>query len=374
MTQSTTLRAPENQGVTFVELFFDLVFVFAVTKVTAMVAHDLTGVGVLRAVLVFWMIWWAWTQFTWALNPADTNHPVVRIGTLVATGITFLMALAVEDAFGDGGLRFVVPYILVRLVGLGLYARVTADRAEQLRAVRVFTAASLAGMAVALIGGFLDPAIRFWVWLAVIVLDFAAAAIGARREGWGLNAAHFTERHGLFVIIALGESLIAAGVAASTASRGTALVAVGSVAVVCLLWWSYFGWLKDRLEHAMAGQTGAAQSRFARDVYSLIHFPLIAGVIGVAVGIEEMVAHPFEAMHGEAVSAFAGGIVLFVGSSALACQRALHRALVPRLALMVLLVAAYALLGHPAPTTTLAVAVAILMVLAVVEARGDGAR
>jgi len=374
MPRASSLRAPGNQGVTFVELFFDLVFVFAVTKVTAVVAHDLHLWGVLRAVLVFWMIWWAWTQFTWALNPADTNNAVVRIGTLVATGVTFMMALAVEDAFADGGLRFVVPYIAVRFIGLGLYVRVTADQADQLSAVRVFGAASLIGLAVALVGGFMDPDIRFWVWLFVIVLDFTAAIVGGRREGWGLHAAHFTERHGLFVIIALGESLIAAGVAASTASRGAAIVALGSVTVVGLLWWSYFGWLKDKLEHAMTAVTGSTQSRLARDVYSLIHFPLIAGVIGVAVGIEEMVAHPFEALHGEEVAAFAGGIVLFVGSAAAACRRALHRLLAPRLILMAAFVATFAFIPHPSPATALAAAVTALLLLAVVEARPSASR
>jgi low temperature requirement protein LtrA len=284
------------------------------------------------------------------------------------------MALAVEDAFADGGLRFIVPYVVVRLLGLALYARVTSDQAEQLSAVRVFAAASLVGMTVAVIGGFMNPAVRFWCWLFVIALDFAAALIGARREGWGLNAAHFTERHGLFVIIALGESLIAAGIVATTSSRGAALVALGSVAVVCLLWWSYFGWLKDRLEHAMATAKGSAQSRLARDAYSIIHFPLIAGVIGVAVGIEEMVAHPFEVLHGEAVVAFAGGIVLFVGSAAAACARALHRVLVSRLILMTLLVGAFLVIRHPTPVVALGVAVAVLLVLSIVEARGDGSR
>jgi low temperature requirement protein LtrA len=124
----------------------------------------------------------------------------------------------------------------------------------------------------------------------------------------------------------------------------------------------------------MTAVTGSTQSRLARDVYSLIHFPLIAGVIGVAVGIEEMVAHPFEALHGEEVAAFAGGIVLFVGSAAAACRRALGRLLAPRLILMAAFVATFAFIPHPSPATALAAAATALLLLAVVEARPSASR
>ena len=104
-----SLRASEPQAVTFVELFFDLVFVFAVTQITALTAHDLTVGGVLRSILLFWLIWWAWTQFTWTLNPADTTHTGVRVLTLAATATAFVMATSIAHAFAEDGLWFAIP-------------------------------------------------------------------------------------------------------------------------------------------------------------------------------------------------------------------------------------------------------------------------
>lgn len=241
-----------TESATFVELFFDLVFVFAVTEVTAMTLEHLDWEGVARSALIFWMIWWAWSQWTWALNPANAEHHVLRVGALVGTGIAFLMSASVGDAFGDdGGLWFAVPYVLVRLLGLGLYLLVAAESPERYSSLRMFALASLPGMVVVIAGGFADADVRGWWWLAAMVLDVGAAMVAGRAGGWGPNAAHFAERHGLFVIIALGESLIVVGLTVSDGERTGELlaVAIGAVTVGCLLWWSYFGWLKDDLEY-----------------------------------------------------------------------------------------------------------------------------
>jgi low temperature requirement protein LtrA len=122
------MRASGGQAVTFVELFFDLVFVFALTQITALTAHDLTPDGILRSILLGWLIWWAWTQFTWTLNPADTTHPTVRIITLAATAVALVMAASVQRAFADDALWFAVPYVIVRLLGLGLQVLVDLER------------------------------------------------------------------------------------------------------------------------------------------------------------------------------------------------------------------------------------------------------
>ena len=368
------ITAPEGQGATFVELFFDLVFVFAVTEVTGLTASGLSAGGAAQAALVFWLIWWAWTQFTWALNPADTDHPAVRLGTLVATGLAFLMAVAVGDAFGDGGLLFVVPYIAVRLVGLGLYLWVSWGDERQRRAVRVFGAVSLLGLGAALAGGLVDGPARAWLWGGTVALDVTAAMIGGRRDGWSLFPEHFAERHALFVIIALGESLVAAGVAATAhlGASGLFPVVLGAVVVSCLLWWSYFGWLKAALEGAMIARTGVAQSMLGRDVYSLIHFPLIAGVIGIAVGVEEMVAHPAEPLHAETLAGFAAGLVLFIGSAAAAWKRASGEVLWGRIAALGAMVVALVLAAHAAPIWILTAAAAGLLAINGMESRRCG--
>ena len=348
MNPSISLRAPDRQGVTFVELFFDLVFVFAVTNVTGLVLDNISVAGAWLAVLVFWMIWWAWTQFTWALNPADTNHKTVRIATLVATGVAFVMAIAVKNAYdGINGLWFVVPYIVVRVIGLGLYLRVTADDPEQKRLVQRFAYWSIAGLTAALVGGIVEQPLRQWFWLLAVILDLVAAHRSGKNSNWGIAAGHFAERHGLIIIIVLGESLIATGIAALKPEHSFELflVASGAVITTCLLWWLYFGWLKDGLEHILENKDSVGQTLFARDGYTILHFPMVSGVIAIAVGMEEMVAHPFDELHGDSIYFLLAGICLFVGSGALSWLRGSGKVLVPRILILVALTAGV-LFGH----------------------------
>ena len=359
----------KDQGATFVELFFDLVFVFAITQVVGLVHHNLTPAGIGKAVLVFWMIWWGWTQFTWALNPVNTEHATVRLWTLTATGIAFIMAINVGDAFGDGGLLFAGSYVVCRLIGLGIYYNAARGQPEFARAVRYFTLLSIGGLTMAVIGGFLAPEIRVWVWLAAVLLDMGAAFRGARAGGWNLYPGHFAERHGLFVIIALGESLVAAGIAATHQEMSTPLmmVALGAVAVTCLLWWSYFGWLMGSLEEALHKRQGADQSKLARNAYSLLHFPLIGGIIAVAVGIEAMVAHPNEALEFRPLAAFAVGILLFVGAGAAAWKAAGGKILWRRMATIGAALGILFLLPAPRPMWVLGITSAALFGILLLE-------
>ncbi len=282
-----SIRAADAQSVAFVELFFDLVFVFAVTQLTVLTAHDLTPDGILRSILLGWLIWWAWTQFTWTLNPADTTHPVVRIITLTATGVALVMAASVPRAFADDALWFAAPYVLVRVLGLGL--QVWVDRDGSTTAVTPgvvrWVGLSTIGLVLVLVGAVVDPTVRPWVWLLAILADLVAAVIAGRNTTWDLNPAHLSERHGLFVIIAIGESLIVAGTAVANDERSLQLAAAAFAAIIvaCLLWWTYFGWLKDALEHLYAAAPPERNGPLARDAFSLGHFPLIGGIVGFAV-------------------------------------------------------------------------------------------
>ena len=326
------LRAPADQQVTFVELFFDLVFVFAITHVTKMVVEDLTWAGAGEALLVFWMIWWGWTQFTWALNPADTTHGVVRAVTLLATAVGFLMAVNVPGAFGETGAWFGATYVLVRVLGLGIYLLVASGAPSQLAAVRAFAVRSSVPIVLVLVGGFFDSPVRAWIWLAAVILDVVAAGRSGDNEGWDVRPGHFAERHALFVIIALGESLIVAGQSVLNTESSALLfwVALGAVTVTSLMWWLYFGWWQSGMEHHLTIATGSAQPRLARDAYSLMHFVLLAGIIAVAAGIEEMVLHPHEPLPTGVRLALALGIVLYLGGTDLAWWRATGRILVAR--------------------------------------------
>lgn len=368
------MRASAPQAVTFVELFFDLVFVFAVTQVTVLTAYDLTGAGVLRAVLIFWMIWWAWTQFTWTLNPADTTHTFVRAITLLATAVAFVMATAVPDAFGDGALWFAVPYVVVRALGLWLQVRVDLERMGVDRSgVQRWVVLSVPGLIAVLAGALAAPDLRPWIWMLAVLLDLVAASMAGRRASWDLNPAHVSERHGLFVIITVGESLIVAGAAASTDVRTPALVlaAGASIAVACLLWWTYFGWLKDASEHALARVPASDLGRATRDAYSLAHFPLLCGIVGFAVAIKELTGHPDDRLGVEYAAALALGVALFIGFSAVFWRRLGGGWLGPRLvlvAVMVPVVFAAAALGPAVPVLGVAATLTAIVVIETVRA------
>lgn len=365
-----SIVSPEDQGATFVELFFDLVFVFAITQITHYAAHHLDATGLLRSVAIFWLIWWGWTQYTWALNAANTDHHHVRKGTLLATGVAFVMAVSVEGAFSPmarEALSFAVSYVAVRVVGLTLYVKVASDNPEQRSAVAYFGALSAGGLAAVIVGGFLDPVTRLWLWLGAIALDLVAAWFAARREAWGLHPGHFAERHGLIVIIALGESLI---VAASGLSAGAelSLILVGGMAVLatCLLWWTYFGWVQDTLERNMAARRGANRSTMGRDVYSLWHFPLVSGVIAIAVGFEASL-HPADYTLRQAAIAVGIGLTLFLGATAGALWRAERCVLWSRIVILVVTLAALAAVAGSSVQQILGVACGGLALVVVVE-------
>lgn len=362
------VRAASAQGATFVELFFDLVFVYAVTQLTAFVLRDLTWAGVGRAALLFWLVWWAWTQFTWTLNLADTEHVWVRLPTLAATAVAFFLAQSVPDAFADAGAWFAISYVIVRLIGLGVQAWVIGY--DQRESLTTWASLSLVGLALVLVGGFVDPDVRTWLWLAALLADLVSAVRAGSRV-WVLEAGHFCERHGLIVIIALGESLIAAGVATSDVDRGPlfALTTAAAVIATSSLWWTYFGTLQSRLEQTMARQDDRSRGGFARDVFSFWHAAVVAGVIGVAVAFEEAVAHPDEALGSGAALALTVGAALYLGGLAAASARAgIREAVFPRAAVALVALAATPIIPQVAAWAALLTLAVLIVAMDVLEA------
>ncbi len=371
------MRASGPQSVTFVELFFDLVFVFAVTQVTALTAHDLTFDGAIRSLLLFWLIWWAWTQFTWTLNPADTTHSAVRVVTLVATAVAFVMATAVPGAFGDAAIWFAIPYVLVRLLGLGLQVRIDSENARsQGGGVLTWAALSVVGLVLVAAGAIADPSIRPWLWALAVVADLWAAAIAGRAQRWDLSAAHLSERHGLFVIIAIGESLIVAGAAVAAEPRSAPLIAAAAMVLVvaCLMWWTYFGWLQEGLERGLAQASPERLGPLARDAFSLSHFPLICGIVAFAVAIEEIVAHPADPAPAAVIGALGVGVALFVGFSAVSYWRLHRRVLVARIVGLTMMAVALAIVAPLPPVWPLAAVAVVLLLLVVIEGRPAAGR
>ncbi|HEY3385799.1 MAG TPA: low temperature requirement protein A [Saprospiraceae bacterium] len=332
-----SILTAEDQPVSFAELFFDLVFVFCVTQVVHLLDHAFDWVHLGRAILVFWLVWWAWTQFTWALNAADTKHDRVQMATLVATALAFFMAVSVPHSFDTSSWWFGLTYVAVRGIGLLIYLWVSWPNENMRSAVRSFGAFSILGLMAVLVGGFLGGELQYWFWGLAIALDVFAATVGANKEGWGLHPNHFVERHGLFIIIAMGETLI---VAASGATKEAwdghlMLVAALSVGITSCLWWLYFYRIKDRLEHAMARRHGIDQSSMARDVFSLFHFPMVCGLIIYAYAIEQAMLHPKDPLTLEGRIALSVGVGLYAISIVIAYWRAVGKILWTRVGLAI---------------------------------------
>ncbi len=324
MESNKSVLAPGDQAVSFAELFFDLVFVFCVTQVVHLLhgAFDLVHAG--RALLIFWLVWWAWTQFTWALNAADTTHNRVQIATLIATAFAFFMAISIPQSFDTTAWWFGGFYVAVRGIGLLIYLWVTWSHTQMRAAVKSFGAFSVAGLIAVFMGGILGGSWQYAFWGLAILLDILAATIGGKNDGWNLHPSHFAERHGLFVIIALGETLIvaAAGAAAESWDGQLITVAILAVGMTTAFWWMYFYKIKDHLEHHMASAIGSQQSMMGRDVFSLFHFPMMFGLIVYAYAIGEAMLHPYDPLSADARFALALGITLYSLSIVLAYWRA----------------------------------------------------
>ena len=368
LTPAIPIVSPHDQRVTFVELFFDLVFVFCVTQVVALLHGHVDGRSAGSALLVFWLVWWAWTQFAWALNAANTDHPRVQLTTLLATAVAFVLAVGIPRALGDRALWFAVPYVVLRVLGLLVYYWVAWGDPLQRQAVRVFGLFSAAGLAAVLAGGLAGGSAQYAWWGAAVALDLMAAGVGGQLEGWNLHPDHFVERHGLIVIIALGETLIvaASGLVAAPATAGAMVTGILAVAVTCGLWWSYFRHTRSAFEHALAGCEGASRSCLARDVFSVMHFPMLCGVIAMAAATEEALAHPDQLLAVSVRVALGGGAVLFIGGTAAAMWRATGRALVWRAVLVP--AAAVAVVAVDAiPGVAMGILLALLVSIAAIE-------
>jgi low temperature requirement protein LtrA len=237
--------------------------------------------------------------------------------------------------------------------------------------VFLWVAMSVIGLALVLVGALVDPPARSWIWLLAIVADLAAAAMASRGR-WDIAPAHFSERHGLFVIIALGESIIVAAAAVSAEPRTGALVVdtVGALAVAGLLWWTYFGWLKEGLEEGLEAAGERRVGAIASTAFSIGHFPVICGIIAFSVALEEIVHHPGSVPPGEIVAALGAGVVLFVGCSALAYWRASGVVLVARLVVLAATAVALVAVSSLLPGWQLGVVALGLLAIVVLERHG----
>src|SRR5689334_15043430 len=220
--EQTHLTSPTGAGVerddehevTPLELFFDLVFVFAITQVTSLLAHEPTWRGMLRGMLVLAAVWWAWAGYAWLTSALDVDEGGVRLAMLVSTGVMLGVALAVPGAFGPDAVLFGIAYLLVRLLHVVLSALVGRHEPDRLGVLLRFAPTAFVGASLILLAGFLDGDGRLIVWVVALLIDYSGPAVLGMGSGWRVAPAHFAERFGLVVLIALGESIIAIGVGA----------------------------------------------------------------------------------------------------------------------------------------------------------------
>ncbi|MBT8216250.1 MAG: low temperature requirement protein A, partial [Acidimicrobiia bacterium] len=335
----------EDRSASFVELFFDLVFVFAVTQVVASIHGHLDWSTLGRAAIVLTLMWWAWTQFTWTAGNADFDELQPRIVLLVATAGTFVLATAIQGAFEDDGGTFALAYFGLMSLFAVFYMFLVMGT-DQMAGFVAYAPRVMAGSVLVLIGGFASEDLRPWIWLAAVVINFVSTLAVDSNE-YEINASHFAERHGLFVIIVLGEGLIAIGVGLVGQATSMTFYIAGTAMLLTVLamWWSYFDWLFRIGEKALKAATGIARGRLARDAYSIAHLPIVAGVILFAVGTEELLAHPELSPDAGSRWAFLGGLMLFVAAQSFMARRFTGSLTFERFALMGVLGLAGLVLG-----------------------------
>jgi low temperature requirement protein LtrA len=366
--QAHFLPTGEGHRVTTLELLFDLVFVFAITAVSGSVADELTPVGVAQGLVVMALIWFGWAAYAWLGNQARADEGPLRLSMYLAMAGYFVAALTIQEAFHDqpGGLRgpvvFVVAYAVIRLAHLVIYLVAAGNDAGLRRTIHLALGTTSVTVALLLVGALLEPGPRLAVWTVAVLVDYVGVYVGGA-AGWRVLApGHFAERHGLVIIIAIGESLVSVGTAVSHTAIHWRLVigALLGVTLAITLWRTYFNAIAVAVEKSLRERVGDDRTRMARDVFTYLHFPAVVGIVGMAVGLGvtlDRVALSAHDLPGTAMATLYGGAALYLVALSVLRWRVLGRLSVPRLALAGCLVVVGVLLSfvHPPPLLDVAV-------------------
>jgi low temperature requirement protein LtrA len=364
-----------EQATTAFELFFDLVYVFAVTQLSHLLINDVSWAGAARTAFLLLVIWWAWIYTTWMVNwfdPGSTPVRLVLIGVMLAS---LLMAAAVPEAFGRHAVLFAGSYVALQ-VGRNVAGAVLLAGDHPLRAVfERIVAWSVASGALWIGGAFLSGDARLWLWIPALAVDLVAPLVGYWTPGrgvshtadYGIDGGHFAERCQAFVIIALGESIVVTGATATNAGLTTAVVLALAVAFLetAALWWLYFGETAEHSRRHMAESEDPG--RLARDAYTYLHLPIVAGVIVTAVGDELLTAHPSHPLDTAGTVMVLGGPILFLLGESLFRLRMIRSVNPKRVAALVALALLSLLAGSVSALVLTAIVAALLMALALWE-------
>ncbi|MCU0310884.1 MAG: low temperature requirement protein A [Acidimicrobiales bacterium] len=321
-----------------VELFFDLAYVFAFSQLVGRLIAEPDWEGVGRVTLLFLLLWLPWQQFTWSANAVSGNGRTVRVFFLVATVASVPMAASISTAFGPGGPVFALSLGVIMVIGLATQLLGHDRSSSEFGSVVRWAAPNVVGLAVIVGGSFVDGAGRTVLWIVAVLITIGAM-IAAGRGEWIIRTGHFAERHGLIVIVALGEVIVALGlpVVSSLEAGGgvpgsTVAVLVAAGVFAGLLWWGYFDRPSPALEHRAESLVGARErGRYVRDVYTWAHAPVVAGVILSAAALEEIALHPTDPVPQQFRVMLLGGLVLMVVGIAVSVWRAFRAVPIERL-------------------------------------------
>jgi low temperature requirement protein LtrA len=341
----------DTHRVTTLELLFDLVFVYALTAVNGVVDHRLSMLGVTQGLVVMALVWFGWAAYAWLGNQARADEGPLRLSMFVAMAGFFVVALTIHEAFDDlsGGLRgpvvLVVAYATIRLAHLIIYWIAAGDDRELRHTIRLALTTTGVSVLVLLAGSFLPSGPRLGVWGVAVLIDYVGIYVGADR-GWRVLApGHFAERHGLVIIIAIGESLVSVAAAVASSAITWSLLVGGllGVTLAITLWRTYFNAIAVSAEGHLRSATGDERVRLARDVFTYLHLPLVIGIVGMAVGLRVVLDRAAEGSHELPMMATAtlyGGAAIYLLTLSVLRWRLVSIPSIPRLVLAGWLIAA----------------------------------
>jgi low temperature requirement protein LtrA len=301
--------AEDELRVSTLELFFDLVFVFTLTQLTTLLAGDLTAGTMARVVLIFDVLFWMYAAYAWLTNMVPPDRTARRLLLMVGMAAFLVCALAVPQALDGGGVAFGLGYLLVVLVHGGLYAEVAGAAVLWFAAPNALAALSL------VVAGFLDGPAAYALWAVPIVNQFVTPRISARAAPrLRVRPAHFVERHGLLLLVALGESVVAIGIGLGDVRLDLGLVAAAvlGLALAAGLWWTYFAGDEQGAERALSSASMDRRFRLANNAYFYAYIPMLLGVIVIAAGVKLSIGHVAEPLAGGPALALAGGVALYL--------------------------------------------------------------
>jgi low temperature requirement protein LtrA len=368
---SATLR--EGERVTPLELFFDLVFVLAITQCTALMAHHPSWSGLAQGLLVLGMLWWAWTGYAWLTSVLDPEEGAVRLVMFGAMAALLLVSICVPEAFDNLALAFALIYGVVRAAHIGLFMLASPEDDGLRHSVLGLAVSSAVAVALLATASLFDGLAQGALWALALLLDMGGPYFFGS-EGWKLVPGHFAERHGLIVIIALGESIVAIGVGAShTLDLGIGAAAVLGVGLTAAMWWAYFDIVAIVSARRLAeAEVGRAQNELARDSYSYLHLAMVAGIVLAALGLKTTIGHFGDHLHAVPAFALLGGVAVYLLGLVGFRYRHIHTVSRRKLLMAIVLLLLVPVATELPALATLALADVLLWALIAYETRGYG--